>query len=216
MRITSRQQSFTHESEPNQNQFGAIQGYAPLKRTLLKKGSNILRRWSFTFIELMLVIVLFGVLSSLAIANFRRTFEEIQLRQFGNNIIYLSEYVHASAIAQNKTYCLLITAIEPVTISTAYLNESSGATHPLTGRFGRPLQAPGAVNLVAIEPSERTKVFFYPDGSSDAMVITFANLNKSILTLTLHASNGTMQMKPSIAPRAIPYGTHWCAEARGI
>jgi len=161
--------------------------------TYASKAPSTRSRRAFTFIELIIVIIIIAILSTLAVVNFSRTFEDIQLQQFGKEVSYLAQYVHTTSIVRNKTYCLIISENTPVEISAAYFDES-GIAHAMEGKFSKPVKAPASATLVSLEPAEKKDFYFYPDGSCDPLIIKFSAGNKSSLTLTLQQPTGTLQI----------------------
>jgi Tfp pilus assembly protein FimT len=152
------------------------------------------RKRCFTFIELILVILILVIVSTLATVRLRHTFEDLQLQQFGSSISHLSEYLRTSAIAQNNPYCLTVKTTEPIEIVSSYVDDF-GVAHSVTGKFSKSLQAPVSVKLSSIEPAGRTAILFYPDGSADQASFTLSNNNKTAIILTVNTTNGSVHIK---------------------
>ncbi len=128
-------------------------------------------RAGFTFIELLIVITIIGILISLSIPAFRKTVDNFELDNFTKDIYYLSHYLQSAAISEGKIYSLNIIP-DKGELWAAF--KGADDFERLKGRFGRVYKIPENSTL-SITPVEKMAFYFYPDGNIDKAELTFAN-----------------------------------------
>lgn len=124
-----------------------------------------------TFIELLLVLVIIGFLTTMSVPYLRKSFDNFETETLAKEIFYLSNLLQASAVAEEKTYCL---AIDLAKKELRAFSLEDGIQHPLHGRLGKTYTLTKETQL-AITPAQITQACFYPDGSSEQAVISLSN-----------------------------------------
>lgn len=153
---------------------------------MMRKNSAI------TFIELLVVIIIIGILGAVSIPQFRKTFDDFALNNFGRDIYYLCRYLQASAISQAKIHLLKISKDTPSgRFNAFYQTEGEQALIAVEGRFGKSYLAPENVMVT----SEKSEIYFYPDGSLSEAEITFENNHGHKLSLGLNGASGGIKIK---------------------
>ena len=142
---------------------------------------------AFTFVELILVVALIAVLATLSIPQFRKTADNFALDSFSKDIYYLCRYLQAEAIAQSVVLCLRF-SLERDGLQAAYLDK------PLTGRYGKVYKFPAGVEAIIL-PNNEGGIYFYPDGSTDEVTITFKNRHERQVTLVMQGAAGEIKMQ---------------------
>ncbi|MCM8797231.1 MAG: prepilin-type N-terminal cleavage/methylation domain-containing protein [Candidatus Omnitrophica bacterium] len=150
------------------------------------------KKWAFTFIELLIVIIIIGVLSVLAVPRFKNTFDSLQLRDSAKDIYYLLQYLQASAVAQSKIFCLNIDT-EHGRFQAVYWEGEEGFKN-LENRFGKVYSVPNGIN-VTVSPVDKTNICFYPDGNTDKTTITFENKQKDVVSLSVKGTTNEIHFK---------------------
>jgi len=136
---------------------------------------------SLTFIEILLVIIIIGILIGVSLPSFRKTFNNLQLNSASSELQALMNYVHERAIVEGKVI---------------YFNIDNGTKEcwaQIKGASTR-LKAYSVPEGVSIEP-EKKQILFYPDGSIDSITIKLTNLNNEDVILTTKGVYGRVKLQ---------------------
>jgi len=129
----------------------------------------------FTFIELVLVILIISSLAALAVPGFRRTFNNMQFEQVSSDISGVLNYAAANAIFK-RTECRVIIDKDK---QCFYVEGTSRV-------YGMP-------RGIKID-SDKESVLFYPDGRSQSITITLSGTDK-IRTFSTEGTRGYVKIK---------------------
>ena len=149
------------------------------------------RRPGFTFVELLIIIVIIGILTGLAIPKFRSTFANFELQSYAKDIYYLERYLQSSSIAQGQVYFLNIDKTSR-NLSACY--KKDGQLKKIAGRFGKIYQLPTGVEI-STDPDGKPGINFYPDASTDKIIITFENKFKTKYSIIAKGASGVIQIQ---------------------
>jgi len=149
----------------------------------------------FTFIELLIVIAIIGILSGLVIPNLKITHSNFELDSFVKDIYYLAKYLQVSAVSRSRVYCLDIVQDADRTHFSAKYKNKNAEFIPLAGRFKKVYTMPLNTEISSIEPADRISIFFYPDASIDNTKIVFKNKFGKEMTLVLNGTGTTIRIK---------------------
>jgi len=141
------------------------------------------------------VIIIIGVLVGVALPQFRKTFDNLELENFTKDIYYLTGYLRESAISQGKVYCLNF-ASERKEFQVTYRKE--GAFEALKGKFGKIYIVPQGVTIFIDSPEgaqETKSIYFYPDGSIDKATIIFENRYGRRISLIIPGAGGEIKVQ---------------------
>lgn len=145
-------------------------------------------RRAFTFIELMIVITIIGILSVIAIPQFRKVADNFELENFVKNIFYLSHYLQSSAISQGKIYCLNIDKNEGKIWSTYKVGDEF---KQIEGKFGRIYKVPEGL----IFSAGKKEIYFYPDASIDEVTVDFESKYRNKASLIIKGGIGEIKIQ---------------------
>ena len=150
----------------------------------------------FTFIELLIVIAIIGILSGVVIPNLKVTHSNFRLDSFVKDIYYLTKYLQISAISYGRIYRLdIVQAQGDRAIFLAKYKNKNAEFVPVEKRFAKEYKLPQDAEIFSIEPADRTSIFFYPEGSMDNTTIVFKNQFGKEISLILKRTGTTMQIK---------------------
>jgi Tfp pilus assembly protein FimT len=148
-------------------------------------------RQAVTFIELLVIVVIIGFLASLAVPNFRKTFDNLELENYSRDIYYLDRFLREASAASANVHCLNIDLDKGEIRATS---RHGAEFQPVSGRLGRIYKAPAGATI-AVEPPDKTNVYFYPDASADNAKILFENKHKKRITLAIQGANSAIQIQ---------------------
>jgi prepilin-type N-terminal cleavage/methylation domain-containing protein len=148
----------------------------------------------FTFIELLLVIALIGILSAVSIPQFQKTIDNFELENYVKNIYYLSRYLQDTSVSERKVYCLNVDKNEGKIWAT-YKEEDK--FQKAKGRFGNIFKVPKSAVLTISDAGqdEVSGIYFYPDGSVTEITIEFKNKQNNKFSLTIKGPGGEIKIK---------------------
>ena len=157
--------------------------------SLTGKRPNLARskRPGFTFIELMLVAILIGVIVGISTPIFRRTFGHLQLDNTSHNIAKLMRYAQQRAIVERLAHRLKFDPersaywLEVENVGEGPLPARKGFTS-IKGRFGKRYSIPGGISVNFRE--EVSAITFYPDGQVDKVALYVSDQRKTYTLIT--------------------------------
>lgn len=122
----------------------------------------------FTFIEILMVIVILGVFVAMATPHFRNTYFELELASQARSLAKFLTYAEERAVVEGKAYQFEIDPVERrywLTAEVEKEQEGEEGTHfaRIEGRYGRTVTLPNSITVA----SDKGRILFYPDGSSD-------------------------------------------------
>jgi len=157
----------------------------------LKFQNKIYSLKSFSLIELLLVVVILGIIASLAIPNFSQTYSSLQMQETAKNISYLMRYTQSQAIIRQRYFRLEFD--EPnkeYRITRRAGEESENKTEEsferIAGRNGRAFHIPEELTLETPKPF----VEFYPNGDIEPVRIYLSNVKGKYFTVSTQEQVG--------------------------
>jgi len=142
----------------------------------------------FTFIELLVVVILLGVVSALAVPNFRNTYYNFLFSEASHNLTYLMRYAQAGAVAERTNHRL---NFDPEYRKYWLTKESQqeGDFVSLKGRFGKVFDIDQSITL----ESNGAIINFYPDGRIEKAKIYLTNKDNKFYTISTEDQAGYVQ-----------------------
>jgi type II secretory pathway pseudopilin PulG len=158
----------------------------------VKNKHAVYKPTGFTYIELIVLIIILGILTGLAIPQLKKTFAYFELENFVKDIYLLCNYLQSASISQAKIHCLNYSK-EPGGFRGSFLKEG-GQWQALKTRFARFYKVPEKITL-EIAPADKNNVLFYPDGSIDNLIILFKNEFGQERSLVIGGMSGEIKIQ---------------------
>lgn len=153
-----------------------------------------MKRKGFTFIELLIVIVIIGILTGMVMPKLKTAYNNFQMDSFVKNVYYLAKYLQASAIYSRQVYRLDIVEDENGQYFLAKYKSDEGEFANIKGRFAKPYMVPQGVTI-SLEPQDKTSIFFYPDGSIDETKVIYRDKADKEIVLVFKGSGTDIEIK---------------------
>lgn len=156
---------------------------------------------AFTLIEILLVVVIFGIILALAVPNFSQSYSRFQLNKTADDLLGVSRWAQAMAIGQESTYALAFSDdYRSYNLVRATVNDQTGNVDdfkPVPGSLGRMHAVPDdlQLTLTVVSESQATgdmdRIEFHPDGTIDQALIQLES-PKGNITLSSKEIRGMM------------------------
>jgi prepilin-type N-terminal cleavage/methylation domain-containing protein len=148
-----------------------------------------------TFIELLIVIAIIGIIAGITLPNFKKTYSSFELDSFVKDVSYLARYLQSNSISYNRICRMDIEQFNERMQFKGLIRGETGEFNPVKGKFGKAYEAPAGITVSSLEPNGRNSIFFYPDGTLDKTDIVFKNKYGKETKLALKGSGTSIQIK---------------------
>lgn len=161
---------------------------------------SIRLRRGFTLIEMLVVVAIIAIGSSVGVGFYVGTFGRLQVERAARDFLLIAKYGRIKAIEQQRRYKIQMDVINGgFWLLVDQLNEETEQTEQTVVRdfYSKPVEFVGAVKFEDIqitpigleETSEETAIVFLPNGTSQSAVIQIGN-GKNHYTISICASTG--------------------------
>ncbi len=133
----------------------------------MKMTSATRSRHGFTFVELLLTIVIMLIMTSVAAIQFRKTYGQLAVDGVAKSLYALTAYLQGRAISQRSVFRM---ALSDDARAVSTMCRQAEVFSPLTGRFSGGLTAPEGITFAmsSLGTNDRIEALcFFPDGSSE-------------------------------------------------
>lgn len=136
----------------------------------------------FTFIEIILVVIISGVLAGISIPQFRKYFSNMELKSSSSELQAVMNYLRQRSISEGDILCLNIDGGKK-----EYWIQIKGEEKRL-----KTSSLPRGITI----DTEKKEIFFYPNGSIDKVTIKLANDYNQSVVLTTKGVFGGVKILP--------------------
>lgn len=154
-----------------------------LKMTFVTKAA-------FTFIELIIVCLIMGILIGVAMPQIKNAWDNLALENFAKGLYTRCAWLQANAIAETRIYYLGIEKEGSEFIG--YILDDN-QYYKLSGRLGEALQLPFGARVLG--PVSIAGIHFYPDGSSDPVNLTFESRRQNKVAFIVKGVSGEISVQ---------------------
>lgn len=143
---------------------------------------------AFTFIELFIVIIIIGILIGISLPSFKKTFNNLQLNSFSQEIQAFMNYLHERSIVEGKIIYFNIDNEKK-----EYWAKIKDTKARLRTYF-----LPRGIDIEIIKKADtdNKQIIFYPDGQIDKVSIKIAGPDKQGIILTTEGMFGKIKIQP--------------------
>lgn len=143
----------------------------------------------FTFIEIILVILILSVIVAITVPNFSRTYGTFQLKKTANDLAYIMQYAQSRAVTRNQLMRLEFNA----DFSKYWLTEKKDNVDQFDrfrGRLGKIFDISQKTKVIA----DKKVVNFYPDGTIEKQYLYVCDDKQKCLTVSTKEQRGYVQV----------------------
>ena len=145
-----------------------------------------MRHKALTFIELLVVVIIIGILAGLAVPNLRKSFNSAQREGFSRQLQFTMNYLRDKSVVEQKAIFLDFDR-RSKSYSAGFQEENAAF---------RVYSLPAGISIEVAKKSnpDNPAVYFYPDGRIDAVDIGVNSGGKKII-LTTEGVFGKVKIK---------------------
>ena len=154
-----------------------------------------LPRPAFTFIELLIVLVVVGVFIALAVPQIGKAYDGFLLEGTAKDVYSLARYLQECAITKGLPHRLVI---DSAARTLSGFSRNGTVDIPVEGRINRVYTVPESLAFSAEfegQPQGKNDVFFYPDGSSDTARLRFQNKHQLQAAVCINGTQGEITIE---------------------
>lgn len=146
---------------------------------------------AFTFIELILVVVVILALLGMAVPLFRGVFTGVRLQDSCQYLVQLMRWTQAKSIAERRVYRINFDFEKGTFWLTAQDSEDNKKFSRIKGRWAKTHKLPEGITA----EGENAIIAFYPDGTTDKKSIRLSDKRGDSFTITAKRRIGYVRME---------------------
>jgi len=145
------------------------------------------RRYAFTFLEILIVIIILGVIMGFSIPRFQGTFNNLQLKMAAHDLSQFFRYAQGEAIRDERMHKIVIDNHSYWLM--AEKEDEDNEFERISGRWGKANVINHNIEVVA----QDKEIFFYPEGMIDRVEISLKRGEESY-TLSTKERQGYVEV----------------------
>ncbi|MFH1201668.1 MAG: prepilin-type N-terminal cleavage/methylation domain-containing protein [Candidatus Omnitrophota bacterium] len=156
----------------------------------INKRKHSLSLTGFTLIELILVAVIISIITVVALPRFRKTFQELQAKEFIQNLTSLALYARERAVLERNVVRVNLDFSKHIYwLSVKELNKDE--FRKLNDRISRSRIIPETISA----ETDINHIDFYPDGRTDKISLVIKNNGTNAYTLISDENLGLLKLQ---------------------
>ena len=138
-------------------------------------------RDGFTFVEILLVVILLGVVATISIPSFVQSYTKIQLENTAQDVAYLMRYAQSRAISRNqKVRFIFDESFKQYQLLETVPDAEQEKFRSIAGRFGQAVTVPAEIAVHA----DKLAVDFSATGEIEKILIRVCREQECLLVST--------------------------------
>lgn len=154
---------------------------------MISATKRLSRRRGFTFIELMVVIIIITVLTSISAPLFKKTFAKIQLDQTLRQLQTFIGFLHQRSVIERKIIYLKVDNQQKQYWGQIHDSPARLRSYSFPEKF--------ILDVKKITNPHDESISFYPDGAIDAVTIEISTPEEKSLSITTEGVYGGAKIK---------------------
>jgi hypothetical protein len=155
----------------------------------------VIGKRAVTFLELILVLLIIGIITVVSLPQFRSAFDSFEFQNFARDIFSLSNYLKTKSVVEKRVYYLNLTQEDNVIEFKPFYVTERGEKVNVGGSYGRTYKAPRGVSIESRDPADIEGIYFYPDASMDNATLDFKSKYNSKFSLIIKGDAGIIEIK---------------------
>lgn len=141
---------------------------------------------AFTFLEVLIVVIILGIIMGFSIPRFRETFNNLQLKMAAHDLNQFFRYAQGEAVKNQRLHKIVIDNHR----YWLMIEKKDDEFERISGRWGRT----NTINHNIEVNVEKKEVFFYPESRIDRVEIALKRGEKTFI-LTTKERQGYVEVK---------------------
>lgn len=152
------------------------------------------RNYGFTLLELIFVAAILVFIATLAVPQFRKTFDSLQLQNFISDVVSFARYAQSKAITDGTINKLIFNVKEKIFAIETYAGIKTGDEG--TKEKWEEIKSKKMPDFVSVDLEDaKDGIKFYPDGTADKATIKINISSGKNYTISVEQATGYVKVE---------------------